>query len=66
MKVFIQDHGWAGASVVVAENEEQARDFLRLTVKNLGSLMCFYDDSKPFDEVIDCTPGSMYEVFGDR
>jgi hypothetical protein len=62
MKLFIQDHSWAGASIVVAEDEKQAREFL----KNEKGLDCYYDENKPFDSVLDCVPGARYEVFGDR
>lgn len=28
MKIYTQDHNWAGSISVIAENEEQAREFL--------------------------------------
>lgn len=64
MKIFIQDHGWAGATIVVAENEEQAR--ARLRALQVGDYTCYYEETKPFDKILDCVAGAAYEVFGDR
>lgn len=29
MKIFTQDHGWAGAIVVIASNETEARELMK-------------------------------------
>lgn len=42
MKIYSQDHSWAGIIVVVAANEEQARNFMSDAPN--------YDSTKPIYE----------------
>lgn len=61
MKLFIQDHSWAGATIVVANTSEEAAQIAR-------GANSYYEPSKPWDVERELTPGETfhYEVFGDR
>lgn len=60
MKIFIQDHGWAGATVVVAENSDKAKEVA------IGSSDYYVKERKwDLEREIGSEP-ICYEVFGDR
>jgi len=65
MMLFIQDHSYAGASIVVAENEKEARQIL-ITKAEKDSLSCYFDPEKPFDEIFEIKKGLAFEIWGDR
>jgi len=56
MKIYIQDHGVFGVLVAIAENEEQARDFME------GSIN--YSPKVELEER-DLIPGLIVENYGD-
>lgn len=57
MKIYIQNLGYRGCLVVVAENEQQAKKFFSENSE--------YVESDGF-EVFDIVPGFVYDCFGDR
>jgi hypothetical protein len=64
MKLFIQDHSWAGATVVVAESPEKAKELMAIQTHRWD---CYYDPDKPWDlEKEIGTEPIHFEVFGDR
>jgi hypothetical protein len=64
MKLFIQDHGWAGATIVVAENDERAREIAKERFANDGN--SYYFPNAPWDEIHDLDKELITEVMGDR
>lgn len=60
MKLFIQDHQWAGATIVIAETPEQATE---IASKDNNS---FYVATKPWDEIRALDNPLHIELYGDR
>ncbi len=61
MKLFYQDHGWAGCIVVVAETEADARRLF--AAEKSKSYYCYYEENK---EIKSAPIGEVVEFFGDR
>jgi len=55
MKIYVQNHGWAGALVVVAASEEEARAMMKEMVT--------YMKSQPL-EVFEIKPGVVVDNYG--
>lgn len=57
LKLYLQDYGVYGCTIVAAENQEQAREMLQGTYN--------YDSDKEIEE-IEVVPGIILENLGDR
>lgn len=56
MKIFVMDCGWAGSIIVVAENEEQARELMK---------PCYNYDPKEKIVEVPIVPGLIWNNLGD-
>jgi hypothetical protein len=58
MKVYIQNHGWSGGSVVIANSKEEA-------IAKFKEVDGYYDEKEEIEE-FELTEFKGYGFFGDR
>jgi hypothetical protein len=62
MRLFYQNHSWAGATLVVAPNEEEARRLFR-AYQEANPVLSHYQEEKPIESA---PVGQIVDIYGDR